>query len=618
MGIWGANSIPFGFTVNFNNVNDSLFIINNADKYSSYKNIILESKLLNSSWKDKNYSFSSQLNFAMSTNLTGKQSKFLNFDGLSTTNNQVTFYSAKNFDDAKDAFIKSISLTPGGIVGILPSKNFGDGISNSYSRMIGIVQPTPRELYYRNAALSLRNNVSTEVAIDSLAEPYYINDIGDRYGIGSDVTKFNFEISLFRFAPTTYLSRATIDAARFAKFAASPKGLIWLTKQIGLQAMSPRPETNPNSFEFGLSFLFNTTQAILGSGVGIRPYRHSIFFGDAETYEKSAEVTNIDKNRLLYFRKNVFGIDFVQFFNIIPERDIDTPGVSLFQHSLYGIRSLVPWPAYAGYLRSTAGNNEGKTETAGTNLKSTGTKTFNNDPTKSYKFKTHKDFETYFSNLNIRTSQSSQATTTNNNLNYVAIDPIKSIKTVDGDIDDIAQLTFKLIYARKRGAQNAATEGSNLAAQQSEFLTFRAIVDSFTDTYSPDISSITYIGNPIIYPIYKHTRRSIQLSFKVPIYWKEELTFVKQKLEKLTSYVYPTLSPDTRLETPYIQFTYAKYVEAYGVITSLVCTIDTQTPWYPYNDTMAYYPAVVNVATTMDVIPTYNENLQQFNVSSVR
>jgi len=81
-----------------------------------------------------------------------------------------------------------------------------------------------------------------------------------------------------RGGPLTFATRAVFDAVRLGKFAISPKGLAFLTKQFGLQFMNPNVE-NIFGTAMGLrpTQLYDPTSAIVNavsSGLGIRFDRH--------------------------------------------------------------------------------------------------------------------------------------------------------------------------------------------------------------------------------------------------------------------------------------------------------------------------------------------------------
>ncbi|NBU98158.1 MAG: hypothetical protein EBS19_08110, partial [Spirochaetia bacterium] len=84
-----------------------------------------------------------------------------------------------------------------------------------------------------------------------MAQPFILRGIQRKgeekpqyWGFGS---KSGFDDGLIRGGAVTVADRIVADTDRIAKFMASPKGLLWVVKQIGLGLTNPKVEVNPNA-----------------------------------------------------------------------------------------------------------------------------------------------------------------------------------------------------------------------------------------------------------------------------------------------------------------------------------------------------------------------------------
>lgn len=631
--------------------------------------------------------------------LDSRTSEYLSYGGSQTTDLRVTAYPPVSFNTAMQNFMNRIATTPGGIYGKLYFMTFGNGVQNSYASMLSINQQTSLSDYYKLNTLSLKNNVST-------SEPYVIRDIGSRYSKIAMNQNFNSETTLFRSGPTTLISSAVEDTSRIGRFLTSSRGAQFLLKQFGLQLMNPRPETtifNPLSI----------SQNVGGAAIGLHFDRHATLFGiiKSDRYELSKEATSADSNRLTYFKNKLFSgndtksspllnsfgkalsslpviggfvanvlgnNDYIPARAAIPLLGDVAPGVSLNQHSIYGIRVGMSWPSSFGYLRTRYPNTTySKTDEAylvsgvvtrsltevqyfpALNLYPQGVDELGNvinpgdeigvsatrDEFVRYRFKSHKD---YAQMEKSKTYESIMKNSSNSKEKYLEIysgSYLSAATLSTTNAENLYESSSKdKNYATKYSHPNIANisrygrfvapvTNSNEEAitidkdvahiifsplDGKQIMKFRAIIENYTDTYSPSWNTVTYVGNPINYPIYQNTKRSIQISFKVPIYYETELAKVKRNINRLALYTYPiginttykqdgeTLTNLTRIATPYLRFSLENYLPpTLAVLTSVVFTIDTNTPWIGSNhlDDKAKHPIVINVAVGMEIVP---------------
>jgi len=114
------------------------------------------------------------------------------------------------------------------------------------------------------------------------------NEKPNRWGVDALV---NFDDGLVRGGITTVVDRLAIDTARIAKWMASPKGLLWIVKQVGLGLSNPNVEKSVASTLLGIpQTKVHTGLASLlsvpGTPLGLHFTRHGIpFLNELASYE---------------------------------------------------------------------------------------------------------------------------------------------------------------------------------------------------------------------------------------------------------------------------------------------------------------------------------------------
>ena len=543
-----------------------------------------------------------------------------------------------------------------GDIGLLPHKLFKDGSNlNTYYKKAS--SSTDK--------LSILNNPSRGRLLFSepyirthIGERYgFFNDISDTKILtekGEDI--ISVSDFLTRGGVTTAISRTIEDTMRIGKFLLSERGILFTIKQVGLQRMSPRQETRVSSIlesvTFAGSFNLNMLASTAMSAFGIRTARHAGPFplSAPKTYEESIKNEIEDNfvmpgNRLRFLKSHLLEKALGIYSGIIPLSSGVTPGVSNHMHGVYGIipstlgivgftrvtnslkvgsdidmRNLSFIPpgyiltgknkskSYKNYRRyadieDIAKDSEGERLTIYETLKKENSAKDGWDTSIKNDLKVHDMYlfefgirELYADTLgkNIKFKENNiKKHDWENNVNrgesYLnkldASDPIKAINRLteaDGENFDICVLKF-----RPYGGKAA--------------ILFRAIVDSYSDQYSPSYTTVNYVGNPINYPIYQNTKRTISLSFKVPLVYSEDVDIVKGRLNMLATYCWPaTQGSNKRISTPFIQFTYGDLVkDSTAVITGITFTVDTNTPW----ELTRKFPHIISVTVNMDIIP---------------
>ena len=705
---------------------------------------------------------------------------------------------------------------------------FAKGVQTSYSSY-NVNPPYGTEIkslndYYSmadnaNYKLSYYNNISEKLSFGAgniITEPFVIGLIND--GTDADWYDRGAHSTLFRSGIVNTIKRTAKDVYRIGSFFASSRGIQFIIKQAGLQAMSPRPETNIISggtllegIAGAVSIPINILASVALAGIGIHPTRHSILGDTPKTYLDSADIKGVNgkqfggqkTNRLTFMWVNNMLNDIDKHItnNFIIGRGVsknaqtlnDVYGVSLNQHSIYGIRALASWPSDFGYKRVVPSdidiskniikstprykydyiysvfpeplheknishgevkysnhygmyiNNKNdlkyNTSTYVTlplyNMVTEFTKTSNlldtiretadrNDRIKKlakgvesnyqYTFKSHSEYmkiedNVKHSNITEQTDDMVDSLQSSGSITLKKIDDKRTttgrdnrIKKLANIIPDRGQYTFKSHtdymgiqdtdkHFNKRNEKigdtfktnvenyrwysddlhdksksyghheypyndkytkyttfkdikfpkydenkylsntekfNRFNDNTNLDLVKLTFsgggksIEFSAIVDTYTDAYSPNYNTVNYIGNPIGYPIYQNTKRTINLGFKVAAYNSSDLSKIKDKLKNLSNMTWPANVSGAlnRISTPFIIFGFGKFINGErGVITTLQYSIDTATPWGGERDISdPIHPMVVSVSATLDIVPktvpnayTYDENIVTTN-----
>ena len=116
---------------------------------------------------------------------------------------------------------------------------------------------------------------------------------------------------------------------------------------------------------------------------------------------------------------------------------------------------------------------------------------------------------------------------------------------------------------------------------QSDYMFFRAFIDNWGDKYKAKWKSYNFVGNPESFYNYDSFDRSINVSFKIVVFKKEEQKPLYQKLNFLISNLMPDYGTNnTRARGPYIKLTVGDYIDQLpGFITSLSVSETKGSTW---------------------------------------
>jgi len=131
------------------------------------------------------------------------------------------------------------------------------------------------------------------------------NEKPQYWGFGS---KSGFDDGLIRGGAVTVADRIIADTVRIAKWMASPKGLLWIVKQIGLGLTNPKVEAVGGVFGRVTRIHLGVTSllSVPGTALGLHFTRHGIpFLNEVASYENVSKAKN---NLLTYSIADITGV----------------------------------------------------------------------------------------------------------------------------------------------------------------------------------------------------------------------------------------------------------------------------------------------------------------------
>ena len=159
------------------------------------------------------------------------------------------------------------------------------------------------------------------------------------------------------------------------------------------------------------------------------------------------------------------------------------------------------------------------------------------------------------------------------------------------------------------------------SVKQNKAVNFVSTITGLAESFSPGWSSNKFIGNPFNFYTYEGIERSVSFSFKVFSLNPSEHKIAWNKLNFLTSLVYPQAYEGDAgyITAPFLKLTIGDmYKRKEGFIESLSYGIDDSTPWNTEDayesvegegeiNTKGYrLPRIINVETTFKFIETRN------------
>jgi len=108
---------------------------------------------------------------------------------------------------------------------------------------------------------------------------------------------------------------------------------------------------------------------------------------------------------------------------------------------------------------------------------------------------------------------------------------------------------------------------------------FRALIDSITDSLSPNWSEHMDMGRADPKFMYNQHSRSISLDFKIISLKKGEHIKHMEAMNSLAALTYPIYKPGRGFNGIYVKMYVGDFIEVYGFISSLSFSVDNESPW---------------------------------------
>ena len=144
------------------------------------------------------------------------------------------------------------------------------------------------------------------------------------------------------------------------------------------------------------------------------------------------------------------------------------------------------------------------------------------------------------------------------------------------------------------------------------YIFFRAFIEGLTENISPNWTPTNYVGRSEPVYTYERGERDISFNLKLAAQTKAELSFIYEKMNRLTSLAYPQYDTDeylggnkVRMKPPLTKFRLGELYgttndEMLGFIKSISYTVDQTSPYE--TEVGARVPHHINVALTYQVI----------------
>ena len=417
-------------------------------------------------------------------------------------------------------------------------------------------------------------------------QPFIKNSIFD-FGEGGFVTTIDtLTDGLVRGGIVTATERSLQDVERITKFLLTPQGLGFLSKQVGLQASNPvireggnifkGPASNQRTYNLGLS----TLASVGTSAAGIRFKREGLLPksdpNNFDGYVTDIELTkeNSSENRLIKLFKN----------HITLEEEAPNANL-LFEYkggpgSIYGLGQTTInkyETTFQDPERQDIGGVSG-----GENF------TLPHEPlnTKKQTRKYNKGISSYhvsmggYDGIDVRNLQSVLQNQSEVDQEYL-------------QTEDFIPFRFEAVNTDK--------------PQLSDFILFRAFLDSFNDNYNASHNEYNYNGRGETFYTYNNFKRSIDFSFKIAAQTKGEMQPLYEKLNYLVSNTAPEYSSTGRIRTPFIKLTVGDWCNRTpGILNSVGLSWQKDYPWeIRNNDGVLMLPHVLDVSVQFTPIHNF-------------
>ena len=437
------------------------------------------------------------------------------------------------------------------------------------------------------------------------------------------------DAGFIRGGAATAKERSVIDTVRIAKWMASPKGKLWVVKQIGLGLSNPNVEENETSTFLGIQQTkihtgIASLLSVYATAFGIHVTRHGIpFMNEGASYEKVItsrnDVERNSNNRLVKLTSTIISRNESATGRLEIARAWGGP------QSLYGIGYTTLNVASDISKRAKSQNDR-----AGVNLdkpghnnliKSYATLAYDKIPESTGSFNDFRaSINTDELNRHLIGGNISKDNYTDNNIETKYGFPnLSNVKRSKGE--KFLKSSKELSDARKAGKEHRTilikAEGfagdkvnaidfmkEGIAAKDIypvgakdfiEFyfsdadttidsvksaLVFRATLTGISDSFNPQWTKIDIMGRPDGAWIYSSYDRNISFTFTVAAQSRSEMIPIWRKLNYLASYTMPEYTNGGRPSGPFMRITIGNlFQQTPGFITSLTYTVPDDSPW---------------------------------------
>ena len=140
---------------------------------------------------------------------------------------------------------------------------------------------------------------------------------------------------------------------------------------------------------------------------------------------------------------------------------------------------------------------------------------------------------------------------------------------------------------------------NTLSPNQSDFIVFKAFLESFTDNFNASHNEFSYNGRAERFYTYDNFRRDVNVSFKIAAQTQNEMRPLYKKLNYLIANTAPEYSSTGRIRTPFIKLTVGDWCnEVPGILNSVGLTWQKDYVWDVQNSNLSglILPHVLDVS----------------------
>lgn len=475
------------------------------------------------------------------------------------------------------------------------------------------------------------------------SEPFIKSPIQDGFA-NVGITFDSLTEGFIRGGAVTHAKRLITDTERITKFLVSPRGLGFLAKQEGLQASNPqiRPGnivTSPNSNQRTYNLGVNTLAQVVASGTGLHIKREGLlptsfngYIDDLNLTRDNDSTTGISKgNRLLSLYE-----DHISPFTtrIVVDPEVDVDGNENGDEKKKGLLSKAG-DFIEGGLDTVNALLGGNTNPELYSFKGGAGSTYGIGQTTLYKYEdtnkghilrdiggkdstelphiptnTKNQTNKYFGRAGNYTSKN--LSEYHVSVNYGGVDPVnfqpiqKDKSKYEGE-NDFIPFRFEAV--------------NTMDPTKSDYIIFRAFLDSFNDNYNASHNEFNYNGRGETFYTYNSFKRDISCNFKIAAQSKAEILPLYTKLNYLVSNTAPEYSSVGRMRTPFMKLTVGDWCSRVpGILNSVGLTWQSNYPWQIKNDEgILILPHVLDVQFQFTPIhsftPEKSTNSRFFNLT---